>query len=68
MSVKVPGAVRPLIGFPVLLREHGFAVAPEQTVSFLQAVELLGPRSKTGKPISGRTAPGTFTLMPPSPV
>jgi hypothetical protein len=43
--VKVPGAVRPLIGFPVLLREHGFAVAPEQTVSFLQAVELLGPRS-----------------------
>ena len=45
MSVKVPGAVRPLIGFPVLLREHGFAVAPEQTVSFLQAVELLGPRS-----------------------
>jgi uncharacterized protein with von Willebrand factor type A (vWA) domain len=45
MSVQVPGAVRPLIGFPVLLREHGFAVAPEQTVSFLQAVELLGPRS-----------------------
>lgn len=45
MSVKVPGAVRPLIGFPVLLREHGFAIAPEQIVSFLQAVELLGPRS-----------------------
>ena len=45
MSVKVPGAVRPLIGFPALLREHGFAIAPEQTVSFLQAVELLGPRT-----------------------
>ncbi|MEZ5820382.1 MAG: VWA domain-containing protein [Xanthobacteraceae bacterium] len=45
MSAKVPGAVRPLIGFPVLLREHGFAIAPEQIVSFLQAVELLGPRS-----------------------
>ena len=45
MSVKVPGAVRPLIGFPALLRGHGFMIAPEQTVSFLQAVELLGPRS-----------------------
>jgi uncharacterized protein len=45
MSVKVPGAVRPLIGFPVLLRQHGFSVAPEQTVSFLEAVELLGPRT-----------------------
>jgi uncharacterized protein with von Willebrand factor type A (vWA) domain len=45
MSVKVPGAVRPLIGFPVLLREHGFMIAPEQIVSFLQAVELLGPRT-----------------------
>lgn len=45
MSVRVPGAVRPLIGFPALLRGHGFMIAPEQTVSFLQAVELLGPRS-----------------------
>ena len=45
MNAKVPGAVRPLIGFPALLREHGFAVAPEQTVSFLQALELLGPRT-----------------------
>lgn len=45
MSVRVPGAVRPLIGFPALLRSHGFLVAPEQTVSFLEAVELLGPRT-----------------------
>jgi uncharacterized protein len=45
MSVKVPGAVRPLIAFPTLLRGHGFMIAPEQTVSFLQAVELLGPRT-----------------------
>src|ERR671911_2935304 len=44
-SVKVPGAVRPLIAFPTLLRGHGFMIAPEQTVSFLQAVELLGPRT-----------------------
>lgn len=45
MSVTVPGAVRPLIAFPALLRSHGFLVAPEQTVSFLEAVELLGPRT-----------------------
>ncbi|WP_137045391.1 VWA domain-containing protein [Pseudolabrys sp. FHR47] len=45
MSATVPGAVRPLIAFPALLRSHGFLVAPEQTVSFLEAVELLGPRT-----------------------
>jgi uncharacterized protein len=45
MSVQLPGAVRPLIAFPALLRGHGFMIAPEQTVSFLQAVELLGPRT-----------------------
>ena len=45
MSARLPGAVHSLVAFPVLLRENGFAVAPEQTVSFLQAVELLGPRS-----------------------
>lgn len=45
MSAKLPGAVRPLIDFPALLRGHGFTIAPEQTVTFLQAVELLGPRS-----------------------
>ena len=45
MSAKVPGAVRPLISFAALLRGQGFAIAPEQTVSFLQAVELLGPRT-----------------------
>ena len=41
----LPGPVRPLVAFPTLLRENGFAVAPEQTTTFLQAVELLGPRS-----------------------
>lgn len=45
MNVQVPGAVRPLIAFPALLRSHGFLVAPEQTVSFLEAVDLLGPRT-----------------------
>jgi uncharacterized protein with von Willebrand factor type A (vWA) domain len=45
MIAKVPAAVRPLIDFPTLLRGRGFMIAPEQTVSFLQAVELLGPRT-----------------------
>ncbi len=41
----LPPAVRPLVAFATLLRSNGFAVAPEQTVAFLGAVELLGPRS-----------------------
>jgi uncharacterized protein len=41
----VPAAAQPFIRFSGLLREHGFAVAPEQTVAFMMAVELLGPRS-----------------------
>ncbi len=45
MSDRLPGPVRPLVAFPTLLRQNGFAVAPEQTMSFLQAVDLLGPRS-----------------------
>ncbi len=45
MNERPPGAVRPLVAFPTLLRQNGFAVAPEQTTSFLQAVDLLGPRS-----------------------
>ncbi len=31
------------LGFTALLRRVGFAVAPEQTVSWLAAIELLGP-------------------------
>ncbi|HEY8567373.1 MAG TPA: VWA domain-containing protein [Beijerinckiaceae bacterium] len=42
---SLPAPIRPLVAFPTLLRQNGFAVAPEQTVSFLQAAELLGPRS-----------------------
>ena len=40
----LPHAVKPLVGFTQLLREHAFTVAPEQTVAFLAAVRLLGPR------------------------
>ncbi len=41
----LPPAARPFVAFPQLLRRHGFAAAPEQTFAFLQAIELLGPRS-----------------------
>jgi uncharacterized protein len=45
MMAAVPRAARLFVSFPTLLRQNGFAVAPEQTVAFLMAVELLGPRS-----------------------
>ncbi len=45
MIAPLPAAARLFVAFPTLLRGHGFSVAPEQTTSFLMAVELLGPRS-----------------------
>ena len=41
----LPRAAAPFQGLARLLRRHGFAVAPEQTVGFMRAVALLGPRS-----------------------
>ncbi|MCA3647724.1 MAG: VWA domain-containing protein, partial [Methylobacterium sp.] len=41
----LPAASRPFVAFPTLLREHGFAVSPDQTITFLEAITLLGPRS-----------------------
>lgn len=41
----LPRAAQPFVTFPALLRANGFAVAPEQTVAFLAAVGLLGPKS-----------------------
>jgi uncharacterized protein with von Willebrand factor type A (vWA) domain len=41
---QLPRAARVLISFAALLRANGFAVAPEQTTSFLAAIGLLGPR------------------------
>src|SRR5271154_2551271 len=40
-------ATRPIahfLGFTGLLRRVGFAIAPEQTMAWLAAIELLGPR------------------------
>jgi uncharacterized protein with von Willebrand factor type A (vWA) domain len=41
----LPRAARAFTGFVSLLRLNGFAIAPEQTTSYLAAIELLGPRS-----------------------
>jgi uncharacterized protein with von Willebrand factor type A (vWA) domain len=41
----LPRAARPFVTFPALLRANGFAVAPEQTATFLEAIGLLGPKS-----------------------
>lgn len=43
--MSLPRETVPLAGFARLLRDAGFAVAPEQVVTFLDAVRLLGPRS-----------------------
>ena len=40
----MPAPARHLAGFPPFLRGFGFTTSPEQTVTFLAAVELLGPR------------------------
>lgn len=42
--MTVPAAIRPLVGFPSLLRANGFLAAPDQTIGFVEAVALLGPR------------------------
>ncbi len=41
----LPTAARPFVGFAARLRDNGFAVAPDQTMSFIEAVGLLGPSS-----------------------
>ncbi|WP_407188352.1 vWA domain-containing protein [Bradyrhizobium centrosematis] len=41
---QLPRAARIFVRFVPLLRANGFAVAPEQTTTFLAAIELLGPR------------------------
>lgn len=40
----LPQAAAPFVAFATVLRDNGFAVAPEQTQNFVAAVGLLGPR------------------------
>src|SRR6476646_3922024 len=42
---QLPRAARIFVSFAALLRANGFAIAPEQTTTFLAAIQLLGPRS-----------------------
>ena len=56
----IPAAVRHLAGFPPFLRGFGFTTSPEQTVTFLAAVELLGPRD-----IDDVRRAAVATLSPP---
>lgn len=45
--MTLPLANRPLVRFAQLLRSAGFAVSPDQTIGFIAAVGLLGPRDIT---------------------
>jgi uncharacterized protein with von Willebrand factor type A (vWA) domain len=56
----LPRAARAFVSFAALLRANGFAIAPEQTAAFLEAITLLGPRG----PEDIRQA-GLATLAPP---
>jgi uncharacterized protein len=51
---QVPRAAYPFLMFPALLRANGFAIAPEQTTAFLEAIALLGPRSMADIRWAGR--------------
>jgi uncharacterized protein len=57
---QLPLPARAFVSFVALLRTNGFAIAPEQTMAFLEAIALLGPR----RPEDIRQA-GLATLAPP---
>jgi uncharacterized protein with von Willebrand factor type A (vWA) domain len=58
--IELPRAARVFVAFAGLLRVNGFAVAPEQTTTFLSAIALLGPRS-----LDDIHRAGLSTLAPP---
>jgi hypothetical protein len=53
------------LGFTALLRRSGFAVAPEQSMAWLTAIELLGPGEigdiRNGSPILTRCSMRIFS-------
>jgi uncharacterized protein with von Willebrand factor type A (vWA) domain len=59
-ELQLPRAARAFVSFVALLRANGFSVAPEQTIAFLAAIELLGPRS-----LEHISRAGLATLAPP---
>ena len=56
----LPRAAQTFVSFVTLLRLNGFVVAPEQTLAFLAAIELLGPSS-----LEDIRRAGIATLAPP---
>lgn len=40
----LPAPIQPFVDFPAILRAHGFAVSPDQTIDYIAAIGLLGPR------------------------
>src|SRR5580693_6486351 len=42
--IDTTATIAHFLGFTALLRRSGFAVAPEQTIAWLSAIELLGPQ------------------------
>jgi len=59
-ALELPRAARVFVSFVSLLRGNDFAVAPEQTTTFLAAIDLLGPRS-----LDDIHRAGLATLAPP---
>jgi uncharacterized protein len=59
-QLGLPRAAHIFVSFAALLRINGFAVAPEQTTTFLAAIELLGPRN-----LDDIRRAGLATLAPP---
>jgi hypothetical protein len=59
-EVQLPRAAAVFVSFVALLRANGFAAAPEQTMAFLAAIELLGPRD-----LDDIRQAGLATLAPP---
>ena len=43
--MTLPRATQPFVDFPSILRAHGFPVSPDQTIGFIEAISLLGPRN-----------------------
>jgi hypothetical protein len=58
--MSLPRALQPFVEFPALLRANGFAVSPDQTMAFIEAVGLLGPRD-----MADVYRAATATLAPP---
>lgn len=58
---SLPRAVSPLVAFAPFLRRHGFAVAPEQVICFLEGTRLVQPDSLEAMRLIARA-----TLAPPA--